>query len=153
MWISIILLPVLAATCLGAAIPKRQEIVSATDLGGRPQDTYTIVVPCYDTPECVPQTLTLEARNPVPQQIVTVSRTVIVGPTPPSSTKPSSKSTKKSTSKKPTIKPTSGYPTRTVSIKPRQVLGDPTRTVPHWPGFVLSSHLTPYLKDRLGEHS
>ena len=138
---TILLIPVLAAVCFGAAIPNPQEWESPTSISGRPVPTYTIVVPCFPgITDCVPKTLTYVgaeavatavAREAAPQELGSPSRTVLL-PTPPpvpttkkpsfSTKKPTSTSKKSSTSKKPSTSTKKTY-------YKRQELGSPTRTV------------------------
>jgi hypothetical protein len=51
------LLPALAATCFGAAIPKAQVLGDGTTVSVRPEPTFTFVVPCYGATDCIPKTL------------------------------------------------------------------------------------------------
>jgi len=122
---TILLVPALAAVCLGVAIPNPQVIVTGTNTLSVPdsEPTWTIVIPCYDpTTSCSPRTVTVAARDEQaaasvarreaePQVIITASRTVIIGPTPTPTT----------SSKK--------RPTHTRSAWKRQSLGSPSRSV------------------------
>lgn len=97
-----------------ALILPRQSLVTGTTISVPvPQETFTFVIPCYPGEKsCSPRTVTLEARDPEPQTLGSVSRSASIPPTLPTTT--SSKSHH--------------------HWEARQTLvGEPSRSVPIWP--------------------